>query len=95
MTVQVLTQSVISDELVIVLKGLTMDQSRQVLNFAKLLAQEKLSKGCQSSNEENSVAPENWIDKISGSFKDDPGFEEVLRYGREYRELGYLKENNI
>ena len=94
MMTQVLTQSVVSDELVVVLKGLTIDQSHQVLNFAKFLAQEKLTEGEQSSSEENDVVSESWIDQVSGSFKDDPGFEEVLRYGREYRELGYLKENH-
>jgi hypothetical protein len=28
----------------------------------------------------------NWIRKISGSFKDDPEFGEILRLGREIRE---------
>jgi hypothetical protein len=74
---------------VVVLKGLTIDQSRQVLNFAKFLAQEKLRDGCQSSSGESDVASENWIDKISGSFKDDEAFDEILRYGREYREYHY------
>ena len=27
----------------------------------------------------------NWIEQISGTFKDDPGYEEMLRYGREFR----------
>jgi hypothetical protein len=27
----------------------------------------------------------NWIDQITGSFKDDPEFEEILRIGREIR----------
>jgi hypothetical protein len=27
----------------------------------------------------------NWIEQITGSFKDDPIFEEVLAYGREFR----------
>lgn len=29
--------------------------------------------------------PENWIEKISGSMKDFPEFDEVLRLGREFR----------
>ena len=29
---------------------------------------------------------ENWIDKITGSFKDDPDFAEILRLGREIRQ---------
>jgi uncharacterized Zn finger protein len=28
----------------------------------------------------------NWVERISGSFKDDPEFEEVIRLGREIRE---------
>jgi hypothetical protein len=31
----------------------------------------------------------NWLEQITGSFKDDPVFEEILRYGREYRESHY------
>jgi hypothetical protein len=27
----------------------------------------------------------NWIEQITGSFKDDPIFDEVLAYGREFR----------
>lgn len=28
---------------------------------------------------------ENWLAKVSGSFKNDPDFEEILRLGREIR----------
>lgn len=28
----------------------------------------------------------NWIDTVSGSFKDDPDFEEIVRLGKEIRE---------
>jgi hypothetical protein len=38
---------------------------------------------------QSQAAEKNWVDQISGSFKDDPEFEEVLRYGREYRESPY------
>jgi hypothetical protein len=27
----------------------------------------------------------NWIEQVTGSFKDDPIFDEVLAYGREFR----------
>lgn len=27
----------------------------------------------------------NWLGRITGSFKDEPAFEEVLQYGRELR----------
>jgi hypothetical protein len=33
--------------------------------------------------------PGNWLEQITGAFKDDPVFEEMLRYGREYRESTY------
>ena len=29
---------------------------------------------------------QNWIDAISGSFKDDPEFEEIVRLGKEIRD---------
>ncbi len=28
----------------------------------------------------------NWLDEIIGSFKDDPAFEEVIAFGRAFRE---------
>ena len=28
----------------------------------------------------------NWLEQITGSFKDDPIFDEVLAYGREFRD---------
>lgn len=30
--------------------------------------------------------PRNWLEQITGSFKDEPAFEEVLAYGREIRQ---------
>ena len=34
---------------------------------------------------ERPPAPD-WLDRVTGSFKDEPAFDEVLRYGREFRE---------
>ena len=34
---------------------------------------------------------EGWIDKITGSFKDDPDFEEILRLGQEIRRADRLE----
>ena len=35
---------------------------------------------------QQNIQPEpNWIEQITGSFKDDPIFDEVLAYGREFR----------
>jgi hypothetical protein len=33
-----------------------------------------------------SPVPTNWLQQISGSFKDEPAFEEVLAYGRAIRQ---------
>lgn len=30
--------------------------------------------------------PENWIEKITGSFQDDPDFDEIVRLGKEFRQ---------
>ena len=30
--------------------------------------------------------PTNWLQQITGSFKDEPAFEEVLAYGRQIRQ---------
>lgn len=30
--------------------------------------------------------PNPWLDQVYGAFKDDPLFEEAVRYGREWRE---------
>lgn len=34
---------------------------------------------------ERPIAPD-WLDRIIGSFKDEPAFDEVIRYGCEFRE---------
>lgn len=31
---------------------------------------------------------DNWIERVAGSFRDDPEFGEVLRLGREIRKTG-------
>jgi hypothetical protein len=36
----------------------------------------------------------NWISAISGTFKDDPEFDEVLRLGKEFRETDQPKETD-
>ena len=33
-------------------------------------------------------SPANWLDRLAGSVGDDPAFDEVLAYGREYRAGG-------
>jgi hypothetical protein len=34
-----------------------------------------------------------WIEKVTGSFKDDPEFDEILRLGRELRKAEELNDN--
>jgi hypothetical protein len=36
----------------------------------------------------------NWIEQITGSFKDDPIFDEVLAYGREFRHADRPKDDS-
>jgi hypothetical protein len=36
----------------------------------------------------------NWIEKITGSFKDDPDFAEILRLGHEFRKAERLEDVN-
>jgi hypothetical protein len=39
-----------------------------------------------SETRQQQTHPEsNWLEQITGSFKDDPIFDEVLAYGREFR----------
>ena len=40
----------------------------------------------------NAPSSPNWLDQITGSFKDKPAFEEVLQYGREWRQADQLPE---
>jgi hypothetical protein len=35
----------------------------------------------------------NWIEKITGSFKDDPDFGEIIRLGREARQADRLMDD--
>jgi len=34
----------------------------------------------------------NWIEKITGSFKDDPDFDEIVRLGKEMRDAELPEE---
>ncbi|ETX04413.1 hypothetical protein [Candidatus Entotheonella palauensis] len=34
----------------------------------------------------------NWLEQITGSFKNKPAFEDVLKYGREWRQADQLPE---
>ena len=37
-------------------------------------------------------AKANWIEKITGSFKDDPDFKEIVRLGKEMRDAELPEE---
>ncbi len=34
----------------------------------------------------STTTPSNWIAQITGTFKDEPAFDEILGYGREFRQ---------
>jgi hypothetical protein len=38
--------------------------------------------------------PTSWLERITGSFKDEPAFEEVLRYGREFCQADWPPEDD-
>jgi hypothetical protein len=40
------------------------------------------------------ITKQNWIAKISGSFKDDPDFGEILRLGSEIRDAERPEDRN-
>ena len=56
----------------------------------------KLEKEVQALKEARSGNPfgkkPGWISKVSGSFKDDPEFDEILRLGREERKSDMLND---
>lgn len=91
MTAQVLSQSMISNELMVVLKGLTIDQSRQVLNFAKFLAHQGEAPSLESSEQPNGIVSisKSWVEEASGSMKDIPEFDAVVAYGSAIRQGDY------
>jgi hypothetical protein len=37
----------------------------------------------------------NWIEAITGTFKDEPAFDEVLAYGREFRQADKPQPEDI
>ena len=50
---------------------------------------EELKKARKS---EQSSKAGNWVSKITGTFKDDPEFDEILRLGREERKADILND---
>ena len=40
----------------------------------------------------NAPPTSNWLERITGSFKDNPAFDEVVKYGRQWREANRLPE---
>ena len=45
-----------------------------------------LERGFAELKQNVTPTKQNWIAKVSGSFKDDPEFGEILRLGREIRD---------
>ncbi len=89
MTAQVVRSVVVSEEMLEVLGGLTVDQCRQVMNFARFLACQE--GGSVSGHEaERGLVDDrpiaNWVDEVSGSMKDIPEFDDVVAYGQAARQ---------
>ena len=40
------------------------------------------------------LPPQNWLKKITGTFKDDPEFGEILRLGREIRQAENIDDSD-
>jgi hypothetical protein len=59
----------------------------------RLAALEKAVSDLQTQLHARSPAP-NWLEHITGSFKDEPAFEDVLRYGREFRQADWPPEDD-
>lgn len=58
----------------------------------RLAALEKAVKDIQQQLASRSNNASNWLEQITGSFKDNPAFEEVLAYGREIRQADHPGE---
>jgi hypothetical protein len=89
MTAQIIQPPNVTEDLLEALGVLSPLQYRQVVDFARFLAQQPIVAEPKDNGGQSHAAEKKWVDQISGSFKDDPEFEEVLRYGREYRESPY------
>jgi hypothetical protein len=37
----------------------------------------------------------NWIAQVTGTFRDEPAFDEILAYGREFRQADKPKTDNL
>jgi hypothetical protein len=64
----------------------------QVSFEQRLAAVESAVNDLQHRLERLSPSP-NWLDQITGSFKDRPAFEAVIQYGREWRQADQLPED--
>jgi hypothetical protein len=51
----------------------------------------QLEAAVRELQQQRSTSETNWLKEISGSFADDPIFDEVLAYGRELRQADGLR----
>jgi hypothetical protein len=51
----------------------------------------QLEAAVRELQQQRSTSETNWLKEISGSFADDPIFDEVLAYGRELRQANSLR----
>jgi hypothetical protein len=66
---------------------LTIEQRLEILEGLVADLQQKLAA--------QQAPPEPWWKRVSGSFKDDPVFDEILEYGRAAREAGRPAEEEV
>ena len=48
----------------------------------------------QLQHQISTAQPSNWIEQITGTFKDEPAFDEILAYGREFRQADSSPADN-
>jgi hypothetical protein len=75
-------------------KANTMNQSANLSIEERVAALEAAVANLQQRSAQN----HNWVEQLSGSFKDEPEFEAVLAYGRAIRQgddslLGFVDES--
>lgn len=63
-----------------------MAASKLALLESRIAALEVKMKQLEAQKHLKKTAGEDWITRIDGSFADDPGFDELVQLGKEYRE---------
>jgi hypothetical protein len=69
----------------------TVDDRLNVLENELTILRKQLAKHLDSVTEE---CNSNWIERVAGSFRNEPEFDEVLRLGREARQSESIDVSN-